>query len=436
MNKYYAEFLVVFTPGVMNNYYAEFSVELSHLATANTNSSSASNTTITEGDNITKPNCPRRCGNLTVPYPFGIGIGSGCAIGEWFEVNCSTAFNPPRAFIAQGNIQIYNISDNQMRVANVVAKKCYDESGVVVDENTAWTNITMTPFSFSESNKFTMIGCDDYAYMMGGQDIENFTIGCDSQCYSTEAVLDGYCSGIGCCQTPVPKSLKYYDSSVHSFNNHSGIVSFNPCGYAFLGEQESFTFRGVEDFLDTNFKERIEKTVPIVLDWALSKRTCDEAQFSSDYACRNNSFCVDTNNGLGGYRCSCNEGFRGNPYLHPGCEDIDECADPNNNNCEKICVNTPGGFNCSCPHGYYGDGFKDGRGCIAYNSKFPVIKYSLGIGFGFLTLVIAITYLYTAPSTSNDLYSIQMGPYTSTGDFSGQYSSDSARLMFPVNSPR
>lgn len=44
--------------------------------------------------------------------------------------------------------------------------------------------------------------------------------------------------------------------------------------------------------------------------------------------------------------------------------------------------------------------------------------------------------LYTSPIPSNDLYSIQMGPYTSTGEFSGQHSSDSSRLMFPVNSPR
>ncbi|XP_022887453.1 wall-associated receptor kinase 2-like [Olea europaea var. sylvestris] len=365
-------------------------------ATADTNTSSASNatiiSTITKGDNIAKPNCPRRCGNLTVPYPFGIGIGRGCAFGEWFEVNCSTAYNPPRAFIAQGNIQIYDISDSQMRISNVVASKCYDESGDVVDEYTAWTNITGTPFSFSESNKFTMIGCDDYASMTGGRGSKNFTTGCRSQCYSAETVVDGYCSGIGCCQTPVPKSLKDYNSRLRSFNNHTGIASFNPCGYAFLGEQERFTFRGVEDFLDTNFKERIRETVPIVLDWALGNITCDKARFSLDYACKENSSCVDTNNGLGGYRCSCNKGFRGNPYLSPGCKDIDECAE--NSNCEKICINTPGGFNCSCPNGYYGDGKKDGRGCIAQNSKFPVIKYSLGIVFGFLTLVIAITWLY------------------------------------------
>lgn len=38
--------------------------------------------------------------------------------------------------------------------------------------------------------------------------------------------------------------------------------------------------------------------------------------------------------------------------------------------------------------------------------------------------------LYIAPITSNDSYSFQMGPYTSTGEFPRQYSSDSTRLMF------
>ncbi|KAL2509857.1 Wall-associated receptor kinase 2 [Forsythia ovata] len=355
-------------------------------------SAAATNTTIistiTKGATITKPGCPRQCGNLTVPYPFG--VGSGCAIGEWFELNCSTAFNPPRAFL--GTIQIYDISDSQMRVSNVVAKKCYDKSGAVIHQNTASSSIIGTPFSYSELNKFTVIGCDDVALMIGPGG--NFTSGCFSLCSNKEDVSEGYCSGIGCCKTPAPKGLQYYITSLSSLKNHTNVASFDPCSYAFLGEEESFTFRGVADLSDPTFMERILETVPVVLDWALGNLTCREAQISSDYACKDNSFCVDADNGIGGYRCSCNKGYEGNPYLNPGCRDIDECADPNSNNCERICINKPGGFNCSCPHGYYGDGRMDGRGCIANNSEFPVIKFSLGIGFGFLSLVIAITWLY------------------------------------------
>ena len=61
--------------------------------------------------------------------------------------------------------------------------------------------------------------------------------------------------------------------------------------------------------------------------------------------------------------------------------DIDECADPDSNDCDDhaICTNTPGSFNCSCVKGYLGDGRKDS--CIAKSSQFPVIKFSLGNKF-------------------------------------------------------
>lgn len=60
--------------------------------------------------------------------------------------------------------------------------------------------------------------------------------------------------------------------------------------------------------------------------------------------------------------------------------DIDECKDPNLNDCDvnAICINTPGSFNCSCIDNYFGDGRTDRRGCIAKASQFPVIKFSLG----------------------------------------------------------
>ncbi|KAL2500228.1 Wall-associated receptor kinase 2 [Forsythia ovata] len=346
---------------------------------------------IAKGATITKPGCPRQCGNLTVPYPFGIGSGSGCGIGKWFEFNCSYAFNPPRAFL--GTIRIYEISDNQMRISNVMAKKCYDRSGAVNHDNTASSNITITPFSYSKLNRFTVVGCDDFALITGAGN-RNFTSGCFSLCSKAEDVLDGYCSGIGCCQTSVPKGLKFYLTSLSSLKNHTRVSSFDPCSYAFVGEQERFIFRGAKDLSDPNFMQRTLATVPIVLDWVIGNLTCAEVMNSTNYACKANSNCVDSDTGLGGYRCSCNGGYEGNPYLDPGCQDIDECADSNSNNCEKICINTPGSFNCSCPHGYYGDGKNIGRGCIANTSQFPVIKVSLGIGFGFLSLVIGVTWLY------------------------------------------
>ncbi|KAK4342719.1 hypothetical protein RND71_038535 [Anisodus tanguticus] len=349
-------------------------------------------TTITKAATITKPGCPRMCGNLTVPYPFGIGLGSGCALNPNFEINCDTnTTDSPKPLIS--NIQVYDISDSEMRISNTINRKCYSQTGVLVQDDPAWMGLgRSSPYSFSSLNRFTVVGCDDGAIMNG----RNFANGCPALCTSTSDIVKGKCMGFGCCQIPIPKGLKYFNTSMVTTRNHSLAWSFNPCGYSFLGEASRFEFGGVEDLSDVNFAKRIEDNIPIVLDWVIGNLTCVEVQKRNDYACLNNSQCVDSNTGLGGYRCSCNPGYEGNPYIGSGCQDIDECADPNGNSCEQICINTPGSYNCSCPEGFTGDGRKNGRGCIApsSNSEFPWIKFSVGMGVGFMSLVVGTTWLY------------------------------------------
>ncbi|KAL8517231.1 hypothetical protein ACS0TY_015453 [Phlomoides rotata] len=367
----------------------------STLAATNTTTSAAIDTyNILKAATIAKPGCPTKCGNLTVPYPFGIGIKGGCALSSLFELNCTATYeDPPRAL--NGDIQFFDISDNHLRVSNVVARRCYDRTGSVTLFNRASSNIIGTAFSYSELNKFTVVGCDDVA-LVSGAGGRNFTSGCVTLCSNSKDVIDGYCSGIGCCQTSLPKGLKYYITNVMSLNNHITISSFNPCSYAFFGEENRFEFRGVSDLSDPGFVQRVQDTVPIVLDWAIGNLTCADVENSGEYACKGNTSCVDTDTdtGLGGYRCSCLNGYEGNPYLDPGCTDIDECSNTTLNNCDKICINTPGSFNCSCPKGHSGDGRKDGKGCNATNSEFPVIKAALGTGFGFLAVIIAATWIY------------------------------------------
>ncbi|KAH7844347.1 hypothetical protein Vadar_027061 [Vaccinium darrowii] len=70
--------------------------------------------------------CSLKCGNLTVPYPFGIGVGSGCSIRPEFDINCNTFSDPPKAFITTSDFEVLNISQNQVRVRNFVASACYD----------------------------------------------------------------------------------------------------------------------------------------------------------------------------------------------------------------------------------------------------------------------------------------------------------------------
>ncbi|GKC73229.1 EGF-like calcium-binding protein, partial [Tanacetum coccineum] len=105
-----------------------------------------------------------------------------------------------------------------------------------------------------------------------------------------------------------------------SSDNERYIRSFDPCGYAFVGDENVFRFNGVSDFNDTSFIERIEATVPVVLEWAIGNLSCSQAEATNGYACQSNSTCVSSQRKSGGYRCVCKEGYEGNPYLSPGCK--------------------------------------------------------------------------------------------------------------------
>ncbi|XXG39865.1 hypothetical protein AAC387_Pa01g0722 [Persea americana] len=67
------------------------------------------------------------------------------------------------------------------------------------------------PFTFSNTlNKFTAIGCHTQAYLSGDSE-SNFTSGCMSFCGKKETVIDGLCTGIGCCQTSIPPGAWSFD---------------------------------------------------------------------------------------------------------------------------------------------------------------------------------------------------------------------------------
>nr|POE94003.1 wall-associated receptor kinase-like 8 [Quercus suber] len=48
-------------------------------------------------------------------------------------------------------------------------------------------------------------------------------------------------------------------------------------------------------------------------------------------------------------KCNCAGGYEGNPYLSAGCEDINECEDPELNFCPNKwdCKNTEGSYSCN-----------------------------------------------------------------------------------------
>ncbi|KAI3926185.1 hypothetical protein MKW98_028321 [Papaver atlanticum] len=289
--------------------------------------------------------CQHKCGNLTIPYPFGVGTANDCSIdNNDFLITCNDTFEPPRSFL--GGLHVTNISvvDGQMTVMLYMAFDCSDNN--IVDKY-SWANLRK--FTFSDTrNKFIAIGCDIQA-TIEGKISGSYTTGCFSACDSIDDVVNGSCVGIGCCQTAIPKGLQVYDVRVTSINQQRRNLSFNPCSYAFLAEESSFSFSS------TSLQKFNEQTVPVVLEWTIGNQTCEEAKRNSTtYGCGPNTHCYEPG-GAPGYRCNCMDGYEGNPYLassHGGCQDVDECNKSSTcNGLDNICKNKNGSYECSCPSG-------------------------------------------------------------------------------------
>ncbi|XP_076895598.1 wall-associated receptor kinase 2-like [Bidens hawaiensis] len=335
-------------------------------------------------NNISKPNCPTHCGNVMVPYPFGIGNDTGCALDNSFYVTCNKSYEPPKLFLLSGNIEIYNISDTEFRVGTAVAYRCYHKNGTIRSYFDWWMRVG--EFSFSQKNRFTVLGCDDLSTIRGTNGAD-FSSGCLGLCSKAQDLSDnGTCLGIGCCQTSILNGLQYLNVTLSSFQNHTDVWSFNRCGYAFLGEEGSFSFQGVRDlYPDLGIVKRVESNVTIVVDWVIahSTRGCSEST-----ACKENSSCYEID--TGGYRCRCNDGYEGNPYLDPGCQDINECEDLGSNPCFGDCINTPGSYNCTCPPGSFGDANTE-NGCRKTQKpkdlRFSSTAFIIAIVFGLLAML-------------------------------------------------
>ncbi|XP_062090057.1 wall-associated receptor kinase 2-like isoform X1 [Humulus lupulus] len=354
----------------------------------------------TNNNTITIPGCPQYCGSVKIPYPFG--TTKDCYYNTSFRLTCNQTFNPPKPFFHGSNVTILEIllEHGEIRAGSYVSRDCYDKSGKLMRNDSIQVSYTMSlsQFPLSKRNKFVAVGCNTLGVVAGDRG-RPYGTGCVALCKSTNDVVDGSCEGIGCCQMEIAQGVLDFGTGVGPVlqtRNHSMVHDFNPCGYAFVAEENSYNFSRL-DLVNLKNKE----TSPVVLDWAVGNLTCERAKARSnlgmEYACRaQNSQCLNSTNGPG-YRCKCLKGFEGNPYLLDGCQDINECV--RSNPCHISCHNMIGGFKCSCRKGFRGDGKKGGTGCtrIDYLNNFQfVAKLSIGLGIctGFLILVVGSSWIY------------------------------------------
>nr|XP_023905888.1 wall-associated receptor kinase-like 10 [Quercus suber]POF19190.1 wall-associated receptor kinase-like 9 [Quercus suber] len=298
---------------------------------------------------IAKPNCRSSCGHLQIPYPFG--IGPDCYLDKWFEIVCNTTGGSAKALLTSMNMEIrqINISSSPLNRHYSFVPTVHVQIPIIYSKfcqlagNHRVTNISGSPFNFSASdNTFISVGCDNFATIAG---IFPKVFGCKSDCKRDSKVdKEVICSGFNCCEsTNIPSNLQAFDvefRSVNESNDREGVVK--GCKYAFLVDQVWLK----ENKPDPSSVQYWEY-VPVVLEWAIFQRNNNSREFF--YLLKNRRKVNCSYPDVYTFYCDCAPGYRGNPYVEGGCEDINECEDNDLNYCgNKLeCENTDGGYICN-----------------------------------------------------------------------------------------
>ncbi|KAK0590835.1 hypothetical protein LWI29_032307 [Acer saccharum] len=326
---------------------------------------------LAESSAIAKPGCRTLCGKISIPFPFG--IGDGCYLDDWYEVTC----NSSRPFLKSINLEVLNISisleASTMLVNQTVSRYCNLESSRYRFVRNATVNLESSPFFFSDANRFTGVGCNNFAYLSSNTEMIS---GCISVCNkidnseenSNVKLRNSGCNGIQCCQTRIPSSLmlQQLDVTLRIIGDKKKQGK-NKCKSAFLVDQE-----WLGNNIDSPEKAQGLKHVPVLLDWGIFESSFVRIDWNSSNRYNETFNCLQMTNDMSYStrvrQCSCRWGYEGNPYLLQGCQ-VTNCRN--------------GSFDCYPyrinPH---------------IKSKITMVMLGIGIGFGGLFLLIGAWWLY------------------------------------------
>ncbi|CAL4992737.1 unnamed protein product [Urochloa decumbens] len=357
--------------------------------------------------------CPTKCGDMSVPYPFG--TTAGCSF-PGFDLTCDSEHSPPRLLLGDGatGVEVTDIflGNASMRVltgaivnhtspSDPGAKGTWGLTGGGDDDRGSG------PFVLSyHNNKFVTVGCNVQATLLwNGTQVVN---GCSSFCSvdsqrhwqsgPSGAGCCSACSGNGCCKVTIPMYFPTYGVELNKVDQ-----THNPDP-----QQHGIVFIAEKGWIDGVWCQMIAPTggqppdllskVPVLLEWAMDSMTPAQPGIAADNSSRcplngidsvcksNYSYCIDKNSPFrSGYACQCLRGYDGNPYIDGGCQDVDECTDPDNYPCYGECTNTPGAYRCQCPRGFHGNSSVM-HGCVKSSSGLSI---AVGVVSGATLLVIA-----------------------------------------------
>ncbi|PIN17896.1 Serine/threonine protein kinase [Handroanthus impetiginosus] len=299
-----------------------------------------------------KPGCPEKCGNVTIPYPFG--IGPECSANSSFAVSCPNDTISPKPILSSINMEALSLSvlgTAVVKLQPISPMNCSDKQ----KNQSLEISLVGSPFTISYwYNSLVNLGCQNTVFLYANK--TSIASGCLAVC--DDKSTDTTCNGVNCCRTTLRPGLH-----INSANN--GF-----CGYVFPAYDKWFQkdykrFKGLKTNLSNPFDKEFGYA-PLVLEWEfnvsldnLSDYACC-AYDGSPYAAFCNKFDYSYSRYLSSENdyvsqtlyCGCREGFEGNPYLPKGCIDIDECSNATLNNCGEHnypCTNTLGSYSCDYP---------------------------------------------------------------------------------------
>nr|XP_027088459.1 wall-associated receptor kinase-like 1 [Coffea arabica] len=255
----------------------------------------------TTGASLAKPGCSDSCGNVLIPYPFG--LSRRCAVNQSYIIIC----NSSKPYLSNLNLEVLNISlENQtVTVNSSLASFCNADQAQRNGSSTSWisSDLAGTPFFYSQIyNKMMLFGCGNAVLNQADNKILS---GCTSTCEFNASDLATYsssrCYGVNCCETIIPFYLSKYNLNFRGSRfNRSG-----QCSTTFLVDQ---------NWLPEKFSESLQ-FIPVVLAWTLSQADAT-AVVNCTYV--SGSFYLDSGEHVENFVCAfCGSDI--NPYLQSEC---------------------------------------------------------------------------------------------------------------------
>ncbi|KAM3259852.1 hypothetical protein ACQJBY_051254 [Aegilops geniculata] len=285
------------------------------------------------------PGCHTICGNISVPYPFGMGPARCYWPG--FNLTCDNTMTPPRLLLHGAGGDILQVDHFSLRESSVLVKRTPGDVLIDGDGNGSifsggpdhgTYHIMLSDDWAYGANELIVLGCNVRATLKHG----NATVSaCSTLCgddqphqptmWSVPSRLESsmVCTGLGCCQAAIVAAASAVGEVRVQLEwlgrNRSADEERMPTR-VFVAKEGWFEKKHVSEPLllqePSAFRAMgipVDDGVPVWLTWEV------DTNISSSH--RHGHVVCDQGT-RGGYACRCESNYEGNPYIPDGCQGL------------------------------------------------------------------------------------------------------------------